>query len=295
MLNGITRLVMNRRFHKANAHYKNERTIGERTLVKRDGKEPVEILLYYPKEAENMPVFVQVHGGAWVGLDAVDDDVYCSRLSETLQALVVNVNYKRLYEKSFPYPQEETADVIKWLIKNREILQIDPDRIVISGGSAGGHISAGTAIMLAQEGIRIAGQILEVPALDLSGTIDIGEAEVMKLTQKLLELYPPAVPVKSEILSPAVCVTDETLRTLCPAAIIVCGRDPLRATGEAYAKRLEKAGKLLDLKCYEKGYHGFGTVKAEEMVEQHLLREDCFIYKVQRAKEMYRMSISSGN
>lgn len=36
--------------------------------------------------------------------------------------------------------------------------------------------------------------------------------------------------------------------------------DPLRVTGEAYAKRLEKAGKLLDLKCYEKGYHGFGTL-----------------------------------
>lgn len=286
---------MNRRFHKANAHYKSERTIGERTLVSREGKDPVEVLLYYPKETEKMPVFVQIHGGAWVGLDAVDDDIYCSRLSEALQALVVNVNYKRLYEKSFPYPQEEAADVIKWLIKNNEILQIDPDRIVISGGSAGGHISAGTAIMLAKEEIRIAGQILEVPALDLSGTIDIGEAEVMKLTQKLLDIYPPAIPVKSELLSPAVCLTEETLRNLCPAAIIVCGRDPLRVTGEAYAKLLENAGKLLDLKCYEKGYHGFGTVKAEEMVEQHLLREDCFIYKVQQAKEMYRLSSASGN
>ncbi len=50
---------------------------------------------------------------------------------------MVNVNYKRLYDKSFPYPQEEVVDTVKWLKAHAKQLGIDPDRIILSGGSAG--------------------------------------------------------------------------------------------------------------------------------------------------------------
>ena len=77
----IKRAVMNARFHKINKHYKTDPVVGDRSYIQREGKEPVEVLFYYPEKRENMPVFVQIHGGAWVGLDAVDDDRYCQRLS----------------------------------------------------------------------------------------------------------------------------------------------------------------------------------------------------------------------
>ena len=111
----IKRAIMNAKFRKVNKHYATDYIFGERTYIPRKGKDPVEVLLYYPSKMENMPVFVQIHGGAWVGMDAVDDDRYCQRLSEELGAFVVNVNYKRLYDKSFPYPQEEVVDTVKWL------------------------------------------------------------------------------------------------------------------------------------------------------------------------------------
>ena len=138
----IKRAVMNARFHKVNKHYKTDPVVGDRSYIQREGKEPVEVLFYYPEKRENMPVFVQIHGGAWVGLDAVDDDRYCKRLSEALGAFVVNVNYKRLYDKSFPYPQEEVVDTVKWLKAHAKQLGIDPDRIILSGGSAGGHLTS---------------------------------------------------------------------------------------------------------------------------------------------------------
>ena len=138
----IKRWFFTTRLKKANEHYKTDKVIGKREVIERDGKNPVEVIFYYPEKQENMPVFVQVHGGGWVGMDAVDDDAYCDRLSKELGAFVVNVNYKRLYEESFPYCQEEVADVVRWLKKNAESLSIDPNRIVVSGGSAGGHITA---------------------------------------------------------------------------------------------------------------------------------------------------------
>ena len=148
--------------------------IGQRTQIKRSGKPPVNVILHPPKnQSGKAPVFVQIHGGAWVGLDAVMDEEYCQRICDELGAYVVNINYKKLNEKPFPYQQTEVVDTVKWLIANAEKLNIDPNRIVISGGSAGGHITAGAAIMLAEEGIQIAGQIMEVPFLDfISGTSD---------------------------------------------------------------------------------------------------------------------------
>lgn len=92
-----------------------------------------------------MPVFVQIHGGAWVGMDAVDDDRYCLRLSKELGALVVNVNYKRLYEHSFPYAHEEIVDTVKWLRENAEILRIDPKKIVLSVAAQAATLRQGAA------------------------------------------------------------------------------------------------------------------------------------------------------
>lgn len=286
----IKRAVMNARFHKANKHYKTDPVVGDRSYILREGMEPVEVLFYYPEKRENMPVFVQIHGGAWVGMDAVDDDAYCRRLSDELNALVVNVNYKRLYEKSFPYAQEEVVDTVKWLRANAPQLGIDENRIILSGGSAGGHLTAGAAILLARQGIAIAGQIMEVPFLDFTNTIPIDFPEGNKLYKLMFELYPPKLPLNSEVLSPAAYITDETLEKISPAVVIVCGRDPLHPQGEHYAKLLDKHGKLVELKKYENGYHGFGTDKAEEKPEQDKLREDCFRYKAEKARQLYKMS-----
>ncbi|MCR4949952.1 MAG: alpha/beta hydrolase [Solobacterium sp.] len=290
LLTTIKRAVFNARFHRVNRHYATDPVVGQRTKIEREGKEAVEVLFYYPEKNEKAPVFVQIHGGAWVGMDAVDDDRYCQRLSEDLGAFVVNVNYRRLYDKSFPYPQEEVVDTVKWLKENAEELGIDENKIVISGGSAGGHLTAGAAIMLAKQGIKIAGQIMEVPFLDFTGSIPIDFPEGNGLYDMMFELYPPQIPLDSEVLSPAAAISEETLEKLSPAVVIVCGRDPLHPQGEHYAKLLKEHGKLIELKKYEEGYHGFGTDKAEEMPLQNRLREDCYKYKVEKAGELFEMA-----
>ncbi len=290
LLTTIKRAIFNARFHRVNRHYATDPVVGQRAKIEREGKEAVEVLFYYPEKTEKAPVFVQIHGGAWVGMDAVDDDRYCQRLSEDLGAFVVNVNYKRLYDKSFPYPQEEVVDTVKWLKENAEELGIDENKIIISGGSAGGHLTAGAAILLAKQGIEIAGQIMEVPFLDFIGSIPIDFPEGNGLYDMMFELYPPQIPLDSEELSPAAAISEETLEKLSPAVVIVCGKDPLHPQGEHYARLLKEHGKLIGLKKYEEGYHGFGTDKAEEMPLQNRLREDCYKYKVEKARELFQMA-----
>lgn len=47
--------------------------------------------------------------------------------------------------------------------------------------------------------------------------------------------------------------------------------------------------KLVDLKMYRNGYHGFGTDNAAEKPEQDKMREDCFRYKVDMARRLYEL------
>ncbi len=282
----IKRAIAVSKFRKVNKHYKAKQTIGERSRIERDGQAAIEVILYRPEKIGNVPAFIQVHGGGWVGMDAVDDDAYCARLSEVLGAFVINLNYKRLYERAFPYQQEEVVDTVKWLIGNAESLGIDRDKIIISGGSAGGHISAGAAIMLAQQNIRIAGQILEVPFLDFAHAVKIDFPQGPKLFEQLFDLFPSQLPLDNPVISPVVA-SDNTLGKVARASIIVCGKDPLHPHGEYYAERLKTAGNRVELKMYENGYHGFGTDQADEKPEQEKLREDCFWFKVHEAKEMY--------
>lgn len=282
----IKRAIIVAKLNKTNKHYKTEQTIGERSCINREGNEAMEVILYRPEQPAKTPAFVQVHGGGWVGMDAVDDDAYCARLSKELGAFVVNLNYKRLYERNFPYQQAEVVDTVKWLVANAEKLGVDKDKIIISGGSAGGHISAGAAILLAQQDTKIAGQILEVPFLDFAHTVKIDFPQGPKLLEKLFKLFPSQLPLDSGVISPVIA-SDEVLSKVARAAIIVCGKDPLHPHGEYYAERLKNVGNVVELKMYENGYHGFGTDKADEKPEQEKLREDCFWFKVYEAKKMY--------
>ncbi len=45
----IKRAVMNARFHKINKHYRTDPIVGDRSFIRREGKDPVEALFYYPQ------------------------------------------------------------------------------------------------------------------------------------------------------------------------------------------------------------------------------------------------------
>lgn len=275
-------LAMKQNYYVQKKEYEKLPTIGNRSQIQRPGKEAVDVIIYAPEEkGEKHRAFLQVHGGGWIALDAVLDDEYCARISRELSAYVVNINYKKLIEQPFPYQQEEVVDVVKWIIKNAEELNIDTNRIIISGGSAGGHITAGAAMLLEKNNITIAGQLLEVPALDFTNSSGEDFGEFTGMFQQLHDEFFPELPLTHEIVSPVVA-PDETLRKLVPSVIIVCGRDPLHVQGEVYARRLKALGVDTVLKMYENGTHGFNTNPeySEELIqEQEELKEDCFQFK----------------
>ncbi len=238
-------------------------TKGTRLEIPRQNADSIQVILYTPEEkADNLPLYVYCHGGAWIAGDAVQMDDFCLRMAKETPAVVLNLNYRKLVEQPFPYPQQELMDAVKWARANSQELHIAPEKVVISGGSAGGHIAAGAAILLAKEGIRISGQILEVPFLDFTYADMADTGMFPELTNSLHKEYFPELALDDPIVSPSLA-PDEILRTLPPTEFLLGSLDPI-CTPQAvrFAERLRAVGVAAQYEIYEAA-HGLVKVSVD--------------------------------
>ncbi|QDV42067.1 Carboxylesterase NlhH [Stieleria neptunia] len=95
---------------------------------------------FYPSQADGVsPLIVWVHGGAWRAGDK--RNVPIKRL--TGQGFsIATLNYRLSGTARFPAQTEDIKAGIRFLRAHAARFEIDPDRIVIAGASAGGHLAA---------------------------------------------------------------------------------------------------------------------------------------------------------
>lgn len=152
---------------------------------------PQKLDLYFPQAgaAGPLPLLVYVHGGGWTGGDKrqgseIVDIPAMSRRGYAVAA----VNYRRAPEHKFPAPLNDVKCAIRFLRANASTYRLDPNRIGIWGGSAGGHLSAFVGLTDASAGFDV-GEYYEQPSsvcavADLFGPSDL--TVDMTLLQKLL-------------------------------------------------------------------------------------------------------------
>ncbi len=85
----------------------------------------------------------------WVGVRAVPEYTAASVMG-ALDAVVFSVNYRLAPSYPYPTPVEDCLDSIIQIVMRCAEFGIDPDRIVLSGFSAGGNMALATWIMLQQ-------------------------------------------------------------------------------------------------------------------------------------------------
>ena len=90
----------------------------------------------------NAPVMLYFHGGSWVFGDKKDQGR--PMLHEMVKRgwVVVTANYRLAPGSPMPAQIEDATRVLSWVKKNIASYGGDPQRVVVSGGSSGGHLAA---------------------------------------------------------------------------------------------------------------------------------------------------------
>jgi acetyl esterase len=100
------------------------------------------------KASDSRPAFVAIHGGGWVGGTPQRFYPYANALVEK-GYVGISVEYRLFDAKKgitvFDCVKDGRA-AVRYIRANAKGLGIDPKRIAVSGGSAGGHVAAGTAL-----------------------------------------------------------------------------------------------------------------------------------------------------
>ncbi|MEV6955557.1 alpha/beta hydrolase [Streptomyces sp. NPDC051183] len=212
-----------------------------------------------------LPLLYYMHGGAMVMGNAWS--VLPRILREwalPLELAVVSVEYRLAPRARYPQPLEDCYAGLVWAAAHAAELDIDADRIVIGGKSAGGGLAAALALLARDRGGPEAlGQLLLCPMLDDRGATFSGRQMtgigVWDLTSNATawkallgerygaaDLPPYAAPARA---------TD--LAGLPPAYVEVGSADMFRDEDVAYANAIWQAGGQAELHVWPGAYHGF--------------------------------------
>lgn len=233
------------------------------------GAGPIPARLYTPTarlSEDRMPTMLFVHGGGMVyGGDFGTHDAAARFLAERSGVQLLAVDYRLAPEHPFPAAVEDCAAAYGWLVEHAAEIGADPERLAVGGDSAGGYLSATTAIIAAERGLPLAFQLLVYPVADFVNRSRSRElfGNGYFLTDRFIDQATGAFfPDEADRGHPlgSVGLRDSFPAGLAPAYVVTGGFDPLRDEGEAYAKLLAEHGVAVDHRRYPSVIHGFFNI-----------------------------------
>jgi len=108
---------------------------------------PLKLDIWYPRDNANpTPTLVYIHGGGWI-FGSKEGAVY--QLLPYLERgwRVVNVEYRMAGNSLAPGSVEDTRCALRWIYRNAAQYKFDTSKIVLTGHSAGGHLSLITGML----------------------------------------------------------------------------------------------------------------------------------------------------
>lgn len=210
------------------------------------------------------PGIYHTHGGGMIIGDRFTGlDLLLAWITE-FDAVAVTVEYRLAPEFPDPYPVRDCYAGLVWTAEHAEELGIDPDRLVIAGGSAGGGLAAGVALIARDEdGPALAGQVLICPMLDdRDQTVSTRQIDGVGVWDRGSNVTGWSALLGDRRGTDDVSIYAAPARATdlsgLPPAFIDCGSaEVFRDEDVAYATALWAAGVQAELHVWPGGFHGF--------------------------------------
>lgn len=108
---------------------------------------PLKLDIWYPRDnATPTPTLVYIHGGGWI-FGSKEGSVYQFLPYLEKGWRVVNVEYRMAGNSLAPGSVEDTRCALRWIYRNAKQWNFDTSKIVLTGHSAGGHLSLMTGML----------------------------------------------------------------------------------------------------------------------------------------------------
>jgi acetyl esterase/lipase len=121
------------------------------TIYKQIDTVQLQMDIYYPEQMENgktYPGMVFFFGGGWNGGTVKQFEPHARYLSS--RGIICFLADYRVKNRQGTTPFESLMDAksaVRYIRKHAGEFQVDPDKIIAAGGSAGGHLAAATALV----------------------------------------------------------------------------------------------------------------------------------------------------
>jgi acetyl esterase/lipase len=255
--------------------------VEDRSVPGPEGAPDVAVRVYRPERPSAPAAIYDVHGGGFVLGDLDTDHARNIALARELGVVVVSVDYRLAPETPFPGPLEDVYAGLVWMAKQADELGIDPQRIAIRGGSAGGGLCAGLALLARDRGgPHIAFQYLGIPELDdrlttpsMTAFTDTPVWHRPNAVISWAAYLGEGVPGTGDVSPYAAPARATDLADLPPAYVSVMQFDPLRDEGIAYAQALLAAGVTVELHLFPGTFHGSGLVQHAAITRREVAEE----------------------
>ncbi|MGJ8649644.1 MAG: alpha/beta hydrolase [Opitutaceae bacterium] len=227
-------------------------TPDEKIVYKTVGETELKLHLFKPeglKASDSRPAIVFFFGGGWVGGNPNQFYQQAEELSQ-LGLVTFSAEYRvKSRNKTTPFDAVEDAkSAIRWVRAHAAEFGIDPDRIVASGGSAGGHIAGCTGVIV---GLEAKGEDLSVSSVP----------NAMMLYNPVLDTTKKGYGLKqvTEARKTEVSLTHHVRPGIVPTIVFHGTGDttvPFE-NAERFTRLMTKAGNRCELKAFEGQGHGF--------------------------------------
>jgi acetyl esterase/lipase len=125
------------------------------------GFRPLVLDLYQPAGEARKPLVVFVHGGGWVGGNTRHSGALANfplALAELAAEgfVIASVEYRLSREAPFPAALQDVRAALRYLKDNADKYRIEPSKVAIWGGSAGGQLAALAAVSCGDQALDAA-------------------------------------------------------------------------------------------------------------------------------------------
>ncbi|MEE6389229.1 alpha/beta hydrolase [Microbacterium paraoxydans] len=253
----------------------------DRVIPGPPGAPDIEVTIFRPagSETSTLAGFVNFHGGGMIVGHRSWETARVVDIVAEHGVVAVNVEYRLAPEDPYPAGVEDCYAAFVWTHAHAAELGIDPARIVVGGGSAGGGLTAAVALMARdRRGPVMAGQLLLCPMIDNTNTtVASRQYDGIGTWQRDMNLLAWSCVLGEELAfsteAPAYAAPSRAtdVSGLPPAYIEVGEAEMFRDEDTAYALRIWETGGQAELHVWGGGAHGFDMYMPEAEITRAAL------------------------